>query len=131
MFLSEEDRTKYDKMDADRKTLLATSYGRFWDRIENYRSYYALVACNLYIDFLKRNEYRRGQKNELVGIKKAISLKTMDIFCDLAEYYGVVVHGFWWVIHNAVAHPLIAFFPLKLFFKFHDHTSNKINLKFD
>lgn len=39
------------------------------------------------------------------------------------------IHHFWWVVHNAVAHPLIAIAPVKPFFAFHDYTSDKINGK--
>lgn len=127
--MSEEEEAKYKKLDADRKALLATSYGRFWDRIENYRSYYAVISSKSYVSFLRKNGWLKGQKNERSERMKVVSLKIMDVFCNMAEYWGVVVHGFWWVTHNAVAHPLIAFFPFKPMFKFHDYTSNKINLK--
>jgi len=33
----------------------------------------------------------------------------------------------WWLIHNAVAHPLIAVAPRKTFFKFHDYTSRRMH----
>lgn len=36
-------------------------------------------------------------------------------------------HTFWWVVHNAVAHPLIAVFPKRRFFQFHDWTSRKMH----
>lgn len=39
---------------------------------------------------------------------------------------NLAVHHAWWIIHNAVAHPLIGFLPIKSTFKFHDFTSNKI-----
>lgn len=38
------------------------------------------------------------------------------------------VHHFWWFMHNAVAHPLIAVLPLAPAFRFHDYTAAKINL---
>src|SRR5688500_5368894 len=38
-------------------------------------------------------------------------------------------HTFWWVVHNAVAHPLIAVIPRKPFFRFHDWTSYKMHGK--
>lgn len=38
-------------------------------------------------------------------------------------------HAFWWFVHNAIAHRVIAFLPTKLFFKFHDFTSDRINGK--
>lgn len=41
----------------------------------------------------------------------------------------VVYHHFWWLTHNAVAHPLIAILPIKPLFDFHDYTSGKINGK--
>lgn len=37
------------------------------------------------------------------------------------------LHHFWWLMHNGVAHPLIAVAPVKPFFDFHDYTSDKIN----
>jgi len=39
----------------------------------------------------------------------------------------VFKHHFWWLVHNAVAHPLIGFFPSTRTFDFHDWTSKKIN----
>ena len=36
-------------------------------------------------------------------------------------------HAFWWVVHNAVAHPLIAFVPRRLCFRFHDWTSRRMH----
>ena len=36
-------------------------------------------------------------------------------------------HTFWWVVHNAVAHPLIAVLPRTRFFRFHDWTSRKMH----
>jgi len=36
-------------------------------------------------------------------------------------------HTFWWVVHNAVAHMLIAFVPIRPFFKFHDWTSRRMH----
>ena len=41
---------------------------------------------------------------------------------------GLLRLYFWWTIHNMVAHPLIGLIPNKLFFEFHDYTSDKINL---
>lgn len=38
-------------------------------------------------------------------------------------------HTFYWVIHNAVAHPLIGVCPIKPFFKLHDWTSRKMHGK--
>ena len=38
-------------------------------------------------------------------------------------------HHFWWFMHNCVAHPFIGLFPKwDWTFKFHDYTSDKINL---
>jgi hypothetical protein len=37
------------------------------------------------------------------------------------------MHRFWWFVHNAVAHPLIAAVPRKPFFQFHDWTSRKLH----
>lgn len=36
---------------------------------------------------------------------------------------------FWWLVHNAVAHPLIAIAPRRTFFQFHDYTSRKMHGK--
>lgn len=36
------------------------------------------------------------------------------------------LHHAWWIIHNAVAHPLIAIAPMKKTFAFHDYTSRKL-----
>jgi len=36
---------------------------------------------------------------------------------------------FWWLVHNAVAHPLIALAPRRRFFEFHDYTSRKMHGK--
>ena len=38
-------------------------------------------------------------------------------------------HTFWWIVHNAVAHPLIALIPRKPLFRFHDWTSYKMHGK--
>lgn len=38
-------------------------------------------------------------------------------------------HTFWWFVHNAIAHPLIAIAPVKLFFRFHDWTSYRMHGK--
>jgi len=35
----------------------------------------------------------------------------------------------WWLIHNAVAHPLIAIAPRRTFFRFHDFTSRRMHGK--
>lgn len=40
---------------------------------------------------------------------------------------GWFIHYAWWLLHNAVAHPLIAVAPVKPFFDFHDWTSRKMN----
>lgn len=38
-------------------------------------------------------------------------------------------HRAWWVIHNSIAHPLIALFPYRPLFNFHDWTSHKMHGK--
>ena len=43
----------------------------------------------------------------------------------------VLIHHWWWIVHNCVAHPLIGFFPFKRFFDFHDWTSQKINAELE
>lgn len=35
-------------------------------------------------------------------------------------------HTFWWLVHNCFAHILIGFVPIKLFFRFHDWTSERL-----
>jgi hypothetical protein len=40
-----------------------------------------------------------------------------------------VSHTVWWIVHNAIAHPLIAFVPVRAFFRFHDWTSHKMHGK--
>lgn len=37
-------------------------------------------------------------------------------------------HGFWWILHNCVAHIGIGLVPIKPCFDFHDWTSKKLNL---
>ena len=48
---------------------------------------------------------------------------------DVFRMRGIPVarHHFWWFVHNAVCHPLIAVLPIKATFDFHDYTSRKIN----
>jgi len=38
-------------------------------------------------------------------------------------------HLFWWVFHNAITHPLLAFFPVRWSFQLHDWSSKKLNAK--
>lgn len=38
-----------------------------------------------------------------------------------------LAHRFWWLVHNAVAHPLIAVMPIRPLFRFHDWTSKKMH----
>lgn len=40
-----------------------------------------------------------------------------------------VKYRFWWFVHNAVAHPMIAIAPRRTFFQFHDYTSRKMHGK--
>jgi hypothetical protein len=47
----------------------------------------------------------------------------MDAYGDKKRHY------FWWLVHNAMSHPLIGFFPTRRMFDFHDWTSAKINAK--
>lgn len=72
-----------DKAAFVRKQLLKTSYGRFHNRIANFR---------------KNNR-------------------------------SVLIHHFWWFVHNCVSHPAIGVLPVKPTFRFHDWTSDKINSK--
>jgi hypothetical protein len=41
--------------------------------------------------------------------------------------WGILLHRFWWLVHNCVAHPLIGVCPIKTFHDFHDWTSIKLN----
>ena len=41
--------------------------------------------------------------------------------------FGRARHFGWWIIHNAVAHPLLALFPFAPAFRFHDWTSDRLN----
>lgn len=43
--------------------------------------------------------------------------------------FGILFHYSWWLIHNLVAHPLIAVFPFKPLFDFHDWTSHRMHNK--
>ena len=36
-------------------------------------------------------------------------------------------HTAWWWVHNAIAHPLIAFLPFRACFRFHDWTSRRMH----
>lgn len=38
-------------------------------------------------------------------------------------------YRFWWLLHNAIAHPLIAIMPRRTFFRFHDYTSRRMHGK--
>lgn len=40
-----------------------------------------------------------------------------------------LIHLFWWFVHNCISHPIIGICPIKVAFRFHDYTSDKINLK--
>jgi hypothetical protein len=42
---------------------------------------------------------------------------------------NVLVHHFWWFVHNCISHPAIGILPIKPTFQFHDYTSDKINSK--
>ena len=39
-----------------------------------------------------------------------------------------IAYGFWWVVHNCIAHFLIGICPVKPFFDFHDSTSRKLHM---
>jgi hypothetical protein len=38
-----------------------------------------------------------------------------------------IQHYMWWLLHNLVAHPVIAIAPVKVAFDFHDWSSRKLN----
>jgi len=52
--------------------------------------------------------------------------KRIDKFEEKGKWFPRLQHYFWWVIHNAVSHPLLII-PIPMFFAFHDWTSRKIN----
>ena len=38
-----------------------------------------------------------------------------------------IAHRLWWLVHNAVSHPLIGLVPRRPLFRFHDWTSRKMH----
>ncbi len=44
-----------------------------------------------------------------------------------AGRFAKVGYAFWWVVHNAIAHPMIGLLPVRLSFSFHDWTSRKMH----
>lgn len=36
------------------------------------------------------------------------------------------IHRRWWLVHNLIAHPLIAIWPTRATFDFHDYTSDRM-----
>lgn len=52
-----------------------------------------------------------------------------DRYAERQARQSPMRHRFWWLVHNAVAHPLIAFVPKHTTFKFHDWTSRKLHGK--
>lgn len=113
---TKEELARKSKEEAERIAYMATSYGRFWDRIETYKLAYQFLGARMFVDL--RNKGIRFTNEDF-----------RETVADNAKYVGYAVHAFWWVTHNAVAHPLIAFLPIKPTFRFHDYTSDKINLK--
>lgn len=51
----------------------------------------------------------------------------IEIFKDQNIPLPKIRHYGWWWLHNCVSHPLIGFFPINIFFRFHDWTSIKLN----
>ena len=43
--------------------------------------------------------------------------------------HGALYHYAWWIVHNLIAHPLIAVLPLRPLFRFHDWTSHHMHNK--
>lgn len=41
--------------------------------------------------------------------------------------FPLLAHHFWWLTHNCIAHPLLAFAPKKLSVRFHDWTAKYLN----
>lgn len=54
--------------------------------------------------------------------------KRIEKFRKAEKKFPVLQHYFWWVMHNCITHFLIGIIPIKIFFKFHDWTSVKLNV---
>lgn len=50
------------------------------------------------------------------------------IYDHLYHKKSVMEHQKWWLIHNVIAHPLLGLFPGEMTVRFHDYTSDKLNL---
>lgn len=48
-------------------------------------------------------------------------------YVDRRKKQPWLAHTAWWIVHNAIAHPLIAVAPWQPFFQFHDWTSRKMH----
>lgn len=110
MFLDDEEYAKFEKKKQD---ALKTSYGRFLHRKDLWRDhgYKDLWAAN----GLSHKEPKRRIKE--------LKLLKFKLFWAQTQHY------FWWFVHNCIAHPMIGLVPIKTTFRFHDYTSDKINLK--
>jgi len=51
------------------------------------------------------------------------------LFQKAKSFLPRVQYGFWWVVHNCIAHFFIGLLPLKPFFWFHDYTSRLMHPK--
>lgn len=126
---TKEELAKKSKVEAERIAYLATSYGRFWDRIQKFRYAFGDAAIFAYTDELRDKKIIGKGSKPRSKEETAKSLRRLRRLEKTAIFKGYCVHGFWWFVHNCVAHPMIGLCPIKSFFEFHDYTSNKINLK--
>lgn len=94
-----------EKLEKQEQEKLKTSYGRYQHRVEKWR-------FSVPFKPVRWGKYK--------GYKQ---VRTFDLFVARAT------HHFWWLVHNCIAHPMIGFAPIKSTFRFHDYTSDKINLK--
>lgn len=105
-----------EKLEKREQEKLKTSYGRFLHRKNLWRDhgYEHLWAANM-----------AEHKDPDGKAKRLRELKLLKFRLVWAQ----TQHYFWWFVHNCIAHPMIGVIPIKTTFRFHDYTSDKINLK--
>lgn len=52
----------------------------------------------------------------------------LEKFKKAYRWFPRTRHAFWWLVHNFIAHLLLCI-PVKLTFRFHDWTSDRLNLR--
>lgn len=98
----------FEKYDAELREKLKTSYGRFWNRLEEWQRFaYRQMWTTT----------KAGSPERLRALKRSKWI--------VRKFH--LIHHFWWFVHNVICHPLIGLCPIKPFFDFHDYTSRKIN----